>query len=97
MITLMEAGGPGTQVRLCAEHSSQQQGLWVTSGVMNSDAQSSHYGGSSNGPWNKIMTLMERMMTAANVGSLVMAFRTGYAPGDEAEALRGRCGPVCRY
>lgn len=49
----------------------------MASGVMNSDAQSSHYGGSPNGPWNKIMTLMEKMMTVMRAGSPVMAFRTG--------------------
>lgn len=42
---------------------------------MNSCAPSSHYSRSSNGPWNKIMMLMEKMMTAMKVRSLVMVFR----------------------
>lgn len=62
--------------------------------VINSDTQSSHYSGSLNGPWTKIMPLMEKMMTTMKVRSLVMVFRTSYGGGGEmrggmAVALRG--------
>lgn len=48
--------------------------LWVTRDVMNSYTQSSHYSRSSNGPWNRIMMLMEKMMMARKIRSLVMVF-----------------------
>lgn len=54
---------------------------------MNSDTQSSHYDGSPNGPWTKIMPLMEKMMTAMKVRSLAMVFRTSY--GAEGREMRG--------
>ena len=60
----------------------------MTSDVMNSDTQSSHYSGSANGPWNKIMTLMEKAMATMKIGSLVMAFRTSCV----VEEMRGGAG-----
>lgn len=42
---------------------------------MNSYTQSSHYGMSSNGPWNRIMMLMEKMVMARKIRSLVMVFK----------------------
>lgn len=70
------------------------QSIHHNSHVMNSDTQSSHYGGSPNGPWTKIMPLMEKMMTVMKVRSLVMVFRTSYGVegemrGGMAVALRG--------
>ena len=48
--------------------------LWVTRDVMNIYTQTSHYSRSSNGPWNGIMMLMEKMMMARKIRSLVMVF-----------------------
>lgn len=72
----------------------------MTSNVMNSYTPNSPYGRSSNGPWNKIMTLMEKMMTAMETRSLVMVFRTSYVVG-ETRGGRGVelsvdwCGRMC--
>lgn len=64
----------------------------MTSVVMNSDTQSSHHGGSSNGPWDKIMTLMEKMMTAMKIRSPVMAFRTSCVVGETGGGAGGAGG-----
>lgn len=103
MITLMEAeGNVWYRWELYAEHASWWPQLWVTGNVMNSYTQSSHYSKSSNGPWNKIMMLMEKMMTSMKTRSLVMVFRSTYLVGE----MRGglgvewrveQCGLICIF
>lgn len=90
--------------RDCDAGENCMQSIHHNSHVMNSDTQSSHYGGSPNGPWTKIMPLMEKMMTAMKVRSPLMVFRTSYGVrGWRAEERNGcgtegdRCGHTCRF
>lgn len=102
LMVLMEARGTvWYRWELYAEYSSQQLGLWVTSNVMNSYTPNSPYGRSSNGPWNKIMTLMEKTMTARKTRSLVLVFRMSYVVGETrggtgVELSVDWCGHMCK-